>query len=145
MRLQLIPQITFNHVKVVNMLVTRWSERQSQRCSGETSVVYLREFAASLAPLVNAFQFDAQDSRVDIIQTTVIADAVIGALEGAVVAQLANFSSKLLIVCHHRATVTKASEILLDDEAYTNRITQFTDGETIAPRPNGLSAILDHK
>src|SRR5215469_8790900 len=145
MRLQLIPQITFNHVKVVNMLVTRWSERQSQRCSCETSVVYFGEFAASLAPLVNSLQFDAQDSRVDIIQTTVIADAVIGALEGAVVAQLANVRRQLLIVCHHRATVTKASEILLDDEAQTNRITHLADGESIAPRPNGLSAILYHK
>ena len=53
----------------------------------------------------------------DIIQTTVIADAVIGALQRAVVAQLANFRSKLLIVGHNRATVTKASQILLDDEA----------------------------
>ncbi len=117
MRLQLIPQITLNRIKMVNVLVTRWSERQSQRCSGETSVVYLCQFAASPAPLVNPFQLDPQDSRVDIIQTTVIADAVIGALQRAVVAQLANLRSKLLIVGHNRATVTKASQILLDDEA----------------------------
>src|SRR6266576_2738259 len=55
MRLQLIPQITLNRIKMVNVLVTRWSERQSQRCSGETSVVYLCQFAASPAPLVNPF------------------------------------------------------------------------------------------
>src|SRR5437016_10464077 len=55
MRLQLIPQITLNRIKTVNVLVTRWSERQSQRCSGETSVVYLCQFAASPAPLVNPF------------------------------------------------------------------------------------------
>jgi len=54
---------------------------------------------------------------VDIIQTTVVADAVKGALEGAVVPQLTNLSSKLLIVGDNRATVTKASQIFLDDEA----------------------------
>ena len=62
-------------------------------------------------------QFDPQHRRVNIIQSAVVADAVMGALRRAVVAQPADAGGKVFVVRRHRTSITEASQILLDDEA----------------------------
>src|SRR5438094_458905 len=45
-----------------------------------------------------------------------------GALQRAVVAQLADLSGKLLIICRNCAAVSKTSQILLDNETQAHRV-----------------------
>ena len=68
-----------------------------------------------------------------------------GALQRAVVAQLANPSGKVLVIRRHGAAVAKAPQILLDDETQAHRIAHFADREPVPSRPDGLRAILHHE
>jgi len=81
---------------------------------------------------------------VQIVQAAVVANAVVRALERAVIAQLANARGQIGIVGGHGAAIAEAAEIFLDDEAQAHHVAMFADGKGIAARADALRAILDH-
>jgi len=77
----------------------------------------------------------------NVVQTAVVADAVVGAFHRAVVAKSADVGAKVLAIGGHGAAVTKASQVFLDDEAQADRVAEFADGKAIAPSSDALSAM----
>src|SRR5713101_6955144 len=130
---------------MINVLITGRREGQSEWRAGETCIIHFRDIPASLAPSIDVLQLDAQHGRVNVVQTAVVADAVIRTLQRAVVAQLANPSGQVTIVGGNRATIAEAPQVLLDDETQADCVAEFADRETVTARADGLGAIFDDK
>ena len=70
-----------------------------------------------IIPLVNVLQLGAEDSRVQIVQPAVEAEAVNVALVRPVVAQLAHCGVDGRVVGQDRSAIAERAEVLLRDEA----------------------------
>ena len=110
---------------------------------GQPLVVLRGDGATPVVPLVDLAQLDAQHGGVQFIEAAVVAQAVMGALRGAVIPQDADPVGHLLAVRHHRASVSEAAEVFLDDEAEADRIAQLADGEVVPAGADRLGIVLD--
>ena len=145
MRLQAVAIIAFDDVKMIHVLIFRGRVRQAQRRIGERGVIDARDRAALGAPFVHFAQLHAQHGGVQIVQAAVVANAVVRALERAVIAQFANLRGQFRVAGGHGAAIAEAAQIFLDNEAETNRVAVLADGEIIAARADALRAILNHR
>ncbi len=127
------------HVAVARLLVRQVEGLGTLKALG----VVLGQFDAVVVPLVDVFEFGAQDAGLDVVQTAVEAEAVHVAGGRAVGAEQLGHAVDLFVVGDNRTAIAEAAQVFLDDETGSHGIGELADLEGIARRVNGLGVIFD--
>src|SRR5689334_6478991 len=116
----------FDHVEMEYMPIARYFVRQIKVSTTlQTGRVARGPFTPLVVILVDVFQLGAENAGVQIVETTVEAEAMDVPGIGAVIAQLANSRVEVGVVRDEGAAVAKRAKVLLNDEAGGGGVAQF--------------------
>ena len=138
-RILRVEHIEMEHVAITWRFVRQGEMFRALEASGVTS----GQTATAVIASVNRLELRAQHTSMNVVETTVEAEAVDVTSIGTMVAELANFRIDVRVVRDERTAVAERAEVLLNDEAGRSGIAEFADAETVAGSADGLGVIFD--